>query len=38
MLGMVRNWFDRIFAEEETVVLLIIISVILLLILSLWHF
>ena len=37
MLGMVRNWFDRIFAEEETVVLLIIISVILLLILSLGH-
>ncbi|MBM7423339.1 AI-2E family transporter [Spongiibacter marinus] len=34
MLGMVRNWFNRIFAEEETVVLLIILAAILLLILS----
>ncbi len=37
MLKMVRNWFNRIFAEEETVVLLIILAAILLLILSIGH-
>ncbi len=37
MLKMVRNWFNRIFAEEETVVLLIILATILLLILSIGH-
>ena len=35
MLGIVRSWFDRLFAEEETVVLLLLIVACLLLMLTL---
>lgn len=34
MLGILRNWFDRIFAEEETVVLLLLVTGCLLLLLT----
>ncbi len=35
MLGIVRSWFDRLFAEEETVVLLLLIAAVLVLMLTL---
>ncbi|MDF1690927.1 MAG: AI-2E family transporter [Zhongshania sp.] len=35
MLGIVRSWFDRLFAEEETVVLLLLIVAVLVLMLTL---
>lgn len=35
MLGIVRSWFDRLFAEEETVVLLLLIAAVLVMMLSL---
>ena len=35
MLGIVRAWFDRLFAEEETVVLLLLIAAVLVMMLTL---
>jgi putative permease len=37
MLGIVRTWFDRLFAEEETVVLLLILLACLLMIMTVGH-